>query len=73
MGFEKYQVSAQNPKRLAFSFTENFIYAMKTGGKFVFRPHEVNILARLDITVLYTIFSFLKISSFSSKLKDICL
>jgi hypothetical protein len=53
MGFEKYQVSAQNPKRLAFSFTEKRMFMMKIVRKSVFQPCETYILCRLDILVLY--------------------
>jgi hypothetical protein len=55
-GFKKYRVSTHNPNGFAFSFTEKHMFTMKTGRKSIFHPHEVNILARLSIIVLYTIF-----------------
>jgi hypothetical protein len=56
MGFEKYRVSAQKPKLLAFGFTEKCLFMIKNGQKYVFHPREAHILNRLDITELYTIF-----------------
>jgi hypothetical protein len=41
--------------------------------KFIFHHHEAHILAQFDITLLYTIFQFWKISSFSSKHKGVSL
>jgi hypothetical protein len=44
----------------------------KTGRKSVFHPHEAHILARLDITLLYTMFLWLwKISNFGSRPKRV--
>jgi hypothetical protein len=53
MSFEKYRVSAQNPKGLAFGFTEKRLFAMKTGRKPVLQPSEAHNLPRLDVLVLY--------------------
>jgi hypothetical protein len=55
-GFEKCRVSTQNPKVLAFGFTEKHMFMMKIGQKSVFHRCETHILARLDITVVSTIF-----------------
>jgi hypothetical protein len=52
-GFEKYRVSAQNLNWLAFSFTEKYLSRTKIGRKSVFHPHEVHILCRLDVSILY--------------------
>jgi hypothetical protein len=71
-GTEKYQVSAQNLKRLAFNFIEKCLSTTKTDQKFIFQPREAHILHRLDISVLYINFQwFLKILSFGSKPKGI--
>jgi hypothetical protein len=59
-GFEKYRVLAQNPKMLAFGFTEislsfywKCLFMVKAGWKSVSHPREAHILSRLDILVLY--------------------
>jgi hypothetical protein len=51
--FWKYRVLAQNQKVLAFCFTKNHLYAMKTGQKYTFQPREAHILSWLDILMLY--------------------
>jgi hypothetical protein len=43
-------------KGLAFCLTERRMFVMKTSRKFAFHPHETHIHARLNITILYTIF-----------------
>jgi hypothetical protein len=50
-GFEKKM--AQNPKELAFGFTEKCLFVMKIGQKFIFYPCESHILSWLVVSVLY--------------------
>jgi hypothetical protein len=58
------------PKGLAFGFTKKHLITMRTDQKSIFHPCEILILARLDITVLYTIFLwFWKFLSFAWELK----
>jgi hypothetical protein len=52
-GFQKYQVSAQNPKALAFGFTEKCMSTVKTSRKSVFHSREAHILSWIDVSVLY--------------------
>jgi hypothetical protein len=52
-GFKKYQVSAQNPNGLAFSFIDKCLFTAKTSQKYVFHPCEAHIIVWLDITVFY--------------------
>jgi hypothetical protein len=54
--FKKYRVSAKNSNVLAFDFTKNGLFTIKTDRKSVYHPCETHILARLDITVLYIFF-----------------
>jgi hypothetical protein len=54
---KKYRVLPQNPKRLAFSSTGKCLFTVKMVQKSVFYTLEAHILARLDITMLDTIFS----------------
>jgi hypothetical protein len=50
MGFEKYQVSAQNQNGISL---QKRLFAMKADRKSVFHSCETHILAQLEITVLY--------------------
>jgi hypothetical protein len=52
-GFEKYRVSVQNTKGLAFNFTGKHLFTVKIGQKSTFHPREAYILSQLDILVLY--------------------
>jgi hypothetical protein len=54
--FWKYWGSTQNPKVLAFCFTENRLFMAKMGQKSVFHLREGHILSRLDILLLYIYF-----------------
>jgi hypothetical protein len=53
-----YHVLAQNPKWLAFGFTEKHLFTMKIGWTSVLHPNEAHILARLDTMMLYNFFRF---------------
>jgi alpha-glucuronidase len=44
---------------------------MKTGNTSVFHPHKTHIIARLDVTVLYTIFEVLKNIKFRQKTQGV--
>jgi hypothetical protein len=55
-GFEKYWVSAKNPKRLAFNFTEKRLLTTKTSWKSIFIGREDHLLPESDVKVLYIIF-----------------
>jgi hypothetical protein len=68
MGFKKIQISAQNPKGLAFGFIEKRQFAAKTNRNSVFLGCKAHISDRLHITVPYiSFFEFLKESCFGSK------
>jgi hypothetical protein len=56
MDFLKNQILAQNPKRLAFSFTEKLQFAAKTDQYSVFLGRKAPIHDRIRITVCITIF-----------------
>ena len=53
MGFEKIHIFAQNPKVLAYSFTENCQFGAQTDLDAVFLCRDPRIVNRLSITVLY--------------------
>jgi hypothetical protein len=72
--FWKISSFSSKPKGVSLQFYQKSVSAMKAGRKSVFHPCVANILARLELTVLYTIcLRFQKISSFGSKLKGVCL
>jgi hypothetical protein len=53
MGFKKFQNSAQNPKLLAFGFTEKHQFAAKPDRNIIFLGREAYNLDQLYILVLY--------------------
>jgi hypothetical protein len=53
MGFEKFHIFAQNPKVLAYSFTENCQFGAKTDQNSVFLCRDPRIVNWLSITVPY--------------------
>jgi hypothetical protein len=55
-GFKKILILAQNPKVLAFSFTEKCHFVTKIELNYVFLGRETHILELLFIMVLYIIF-----------------
>jgi hypothetical protein len=68
MGFENYQIFAQNPKVLAYVFSENHYFATKTDRNSVFYGRDPYIPDWLYIMVLYmTFYMFLKNSNFHLK------
>jgi hypothetical protein len=52
-GFKKNQVSAQNPKGLAFGLTEKILFAKKTDPNSVFLSCKAHILDQLYILIMY--------------------
>jgi hypothetical protein len=59
-GFEKYQVSAQNSKGLAFGFNKKLRFTAKMCRKFIFHPRDVQILAQLKIMMYNIFWGFIK-------------
>jgi hypothetical protein len=53
MGSKKFQVSAQNPKGLAFGLTEKHQFLVKIDRNSIFLGREVQILDQLHIMVMY--------------------
>jgi hypothetical protein len=53
MGFKKFQISAQNPKVLAFGFTKKRQFVAETDRNSVFLGREAHIPDWLYIMVLY--------------------
>jgi hypothetical protein len=56
MGFENYQIFAQNLKVLAYGFSENHYFAIKTDRNSVFYGRDPYILDWLYIMVPYMTF-----------------
>jgi hypothetical protein len=54
--YKKIQILAQNPKVLAFAFTEKSRFLTKTDRNSIFHVQDSNILDQLYIMVLYIIF-----------------
>jgi hypothetical protein len=52
-GFEKFHIFAQNPKVLAYGFTENGQFEAKTDQNSIFLGHDPRIANRLSIKVSY--------------------
>jgi hypothetical protein len=74
MCFEKFHISARNPKVLAYGFSENCQIGAKTDRNSVFLIHDPRIANWISITVSYfTFYGFWKISHFSSKSKGVSL
>jgi hypothetical protein len=68
MGFEKFHISARNPKVLAYGFTENCQFRAKTDRNSVFLGRDPRIANRLSITVPYfNFYGFWQISHLRSK------
>jgi hypothetical protein len=59
-GFEKYQVSAQNSKGLAFGFNKKLRFTAKMCRKFIFHPRDAQILAQLKIMMYNIFWGFIK-------------
>jgi hypothetical protein len=72
-GFWKISSFGSKRKWVSLWFYRKHLFMTKTCQKFIFHHHESHILAQFDITLLYTIFQFWKISSFSSKHKGVIL
>ena len=72
MGFEKFRIFAQNPKVLAYGFTENCQFGAKTDRNSVFPGRDPRNANWLSITVPhFNFYRFLKISHFCSKSKGV--
>jgi hypothetical protein len=56
MGFNKFQILAQNSKVLAFNFTKKRQFVAKSDRNFIFLDHEAHILDQLYIMVMYICF-----------------
>jgi hypothetical protein len=74
MGFEKFHIFAQNPKVLAYGFSENCQFRAKTDRNSVFLGCDPRIANTLSIMVPYfNFYEFWKISHFCSKSKAVSL
>jgi hypothetical protein len=56
ISFKKFQISTQNPKGLAFGFTEKRQFTIKTYRNFIFLDRKAQIMDQLHIMVMYISF-----------------